>query len=235
MSLFRQDLALALAKTEDKIASIRSNIEALRAKRSERLLDAKDPAEVTKIDLAIEVEERNVTILADRVIALREEIRRNAFEDREDKRKAAIKKLTVHLAKRADIAAKLEAAITQVGELYTALNAPDYAADVWPFPSPPFADFDKMPVDKEIGWALNSLVLGHGMPMPNSVGLGVMGIRPGGIAATKVGCDRAHRPDYLPSVDVTGRPLSTSVGSLAIFASLHQADDSLATQKLLRK
>jgi hypothetical protein len=184
MSLFKQDPALALAKTEDKIASIRANIEAFRAKRAEKLLEAEDPSEVVRLDKSIEAEEANLVILNDRVRALKEEIRRHAFEDREDKRRAAIKKLSAHLAKRADLATQLEAAITEVGELYSELNAPDYAADAWPFPSPPFADFDKSPVDKEIGWALHSLVQGHGLPMPNSIGLGVFNVRPAGIAAT---------------------------------------------------
>jgi small-conductance mechanosensitive channel len=163
MSIFKQDPALALAKTEDKIASIRANIEALRAKRAEKLLEAEDPSEVVRLDKSIEAEQANLVILNDRVVALKEEIRRQAFEDREDKRKAAIKKLSAHLAKRADIAAKLEATITEAGELYSQLTAPDYAADAWPFsaPSHAFADFDRAPVDKEIGWALHSLVQGH--------------------------------------------------------------------------
>jgi hypothetical protein len=46
------------------------------------------------------------------------------------------------------------AAITEVGELYSQLNAPDDAADAWPFPGLAFADFNKGLVDKEIGWAL---------------------------------------------------------------------------------
>jgi hypothetical protein len=73
-----------------------------------------------------------------------------------------------------------------VGELYSQLTAPDYAVDGWPFSSPghAFADFDKAPVDKEIGWALHSLVQGHGLPMPNSIGLGVFNVRPAGIAET---------------------------------------------------
>jgi hypothetical protein len=186
MSLFKQDPALALAKTEDKIASIRANIEALQAKRAEKLLEAEDPSEVVRIDAAISAEEKNIEILNDRTVALREEIRRYAFEDREDKRKAAIKKLSTHLAKREAIAAKLEAAITEVGEFYSQLTAPDYAADAWTFSSPghAFADFDRAPVEKEIGWALHSLVQGHSLPMPNSIGLGVFNVRPAGIAET---------------------------------------------------
>jgi hypothetical protein len=136
MSLFKQDPALALAKTEDKIASIRANIEALQAKRAEKLLEAEDPSEVVRIDAANSAEEKNIEILNDRTVALREEIRRYAFEDREDKRKAVIKKLSTHLAKREAIAAKLEAAITEVGEFYSQLTAPDYAADAWTFSSP---------------------------------------------------------------------------------------------------
>jgi hypothetical protein len=106
MSLFKQGPALALAKTEDKIASIRANIEALRAKRAEKLLEAEDPSEVVRLDKSIEAEQANLAILNDRVVALKEEIRRNHYENREDKRKAAIKKLSAHLAKRADLAAK---------------------------------------------------------------------------------------------------------------------------------
>jgi hypothetical protein len=186
MSLFKQDPALALSKTEDKIASIRANIEALRARRAERLLEAEDPAEVVKIDKAIEAEEANLTILGDRVRALNEEIRRHAFEDREDKRRAAIKKLSTALGKREAISSKLEAALTEVGELYSQLTTPDYAVDVWPFSAPghAFADFDRAPVDREVGWSLHSLVQGHGMPMPNSIGLGVFNVRPAGIAET---------------------------------------------------
>jgi hypothetical protein len=186
MSLFKQDPALALAKTGDKIASVRTNVEALQAKRAERLLEAEDPTEVVKIDKAIEAEKANLTILGDHVRALNEEIRRHAFEDREDRRRAAIKKLSTALGKREAIATKLEAAITEVGELYSQLTAPDYAVDAWPFSSPghAFADFDRAPVDKETGWALHSLVQGHGLPMPNSIGLGVFGVRPAGIAET---------------------------------------------------
>jgi hypothetical protein len=185
MSLFKQDPSLALAKTEDKIVSIQNNIEALKVRRAERLLESEEPSEVVRIDKAIEAEQANLVILNDRTVALREEIRRHAFEDREDKRRAAIKKLSAQLAKRADIAAKLEAAITQVGEFYSQLVAPDYAVDGWPFPAPhAFADFDRAPVDKEIGWALHSLVSGRNLPMPNSIGLGVFGVRPAGVAAT---------------------------------------------------
>jgi hypothetical protein len=185
MSLFKQDPALALAKTEDKIASINANIEALQAKRAEKLLEAEDPSVVVRIDAAISAEQANIVILNDRILALKEEIRRHAFEDREDKRKAAIKKLSTALGKREAIAAKLEAAITEVGELYSQLVTPDYAVDGWPFPAPhAFADFDRAPVDKEIGWALHSLVQGHGVPMPNSIGLGVFNVRPAGIAET---------------------------------------------------
>jgi hypothetical protein len=186
VSLFKQDPRLALAKTEDKIGSVQANIEALRGRRAEKLLEAEDPSEVVRLDKSIEAEQANLVILNDRVVALKEEIRRHAFEDREDKRRAAIKKLSAHLAKRETIAAKLEAAITEVGDLYDQLNAPDYAADVWPFSAPGygFADFDRSGVTKELGWALHSLVQGHGLPMPNSLGLGVFGIKAEGIAAT---------------------------------------------------
>jgi hypothetical protein len=80
MSLFKQDPALALAKTEDKIASIRANIEAFRAKRAEKLLEAEDPSEVVRLDKSIEAEEANLVILNDRVRALKEEIRRSRIE-----------------------------------------------------------------------------------------------------------------------------------------------------------
>jgi hypothetical protein len=50
MSLFKQDPAVALAKTEDKIGSIESNIEALRAKRAEKLLEVEDPGEIVRLD-----------------------------------------------------------------------------------------------------------------------------------------------------------------------------------------
>jgi hypothetical protein len=143
MSLFKQDPALALEKTEAKIVSVRNNIVTLRAQRASKLLEAEDPGEVVRIDRAIEAEEANLVILNDRTVALREEIRRHAFEDREDKRKAAIKKLSTALAKREAIAATLEATITEVGELYDRLLAPDYAADAWPFPAPhAFADLN---------------------------------------------------------------------------------------------
>ena len=171
-------------KARSKLANVDENLASLRAKRAEVLLSAEDAGAVVAIDQAIEIEQRNAEIYKDRIRALNEEIRRHEYENREDKRKAAIKKLSTHLAKREDIAAKLEAAITEAGELYDQLLAPDYAADAWPFPSPPFADFDRAPVAKEIGWAMHSLVQGHGLPMPNSIGLGVFNVRPAGIAET---------------------------------------------------
>jgi hypothetical protein len=182
--IFKSDPTAALDKARKKLSSVDENLASLRAKRAEVLLSAEDAGAVAAIDQAIEAEQRNAEIYKDRIKALQEEIRRHAFEDREDRRRAAIKKLSAHVAKRADIAAKLEAAITEVGDLYDQLVAPDCAADVWPFPSPPFADFDRAPVSKEIGWAMHGLVSGHGLPMPNSLGLGVFGIKAEGIAAT---------------------------------------------------
>jgi hypothetical protein len=49
MSLFKQDPALALAKTEDKIGAIKANIEALQAERAEKLLEAEDPSEIVRL------------------------------------------------------------------------------------------------------------------------------------------------------------------------------------------
>jgi hypothetical protein len=182
--IFKADPTAALDKARKKLSSVDENLASLRAKRAEVLLTSDDAGAVVAIDQAIEAEQRNAEIYKDRIKALQEELRRHAFEGREDQRKAAIKKLSAHLAKRADVAAKLEAAITEVGDLFDRLVAPDYAADVWPFPSPPFADFDRAPVAKEIGWAMHGLVSGHGLPMPSSVGLGVHGVRAAGIAAT---------------------------------------------------
>jgi hypothetical protein len=186
MSLFEQDPALALAKTEDKIGSIESNIEALRAKRAEKLLEVEDPGEIIRLDKSIEAEQANLIILGDRVRVLNEEIRRHAFEV---ERTGVGRQSRNYRRPSASVKPSLpswEAAITEVGELYSQLTAPDYAVDVWPFSSPghAFADFDRAPVDKEIGWALHSLVQGHGLPMPNSIGLGVFNERPAGIAET---------------------------------------------------
>ena len=82
MSLFKSDPVQALEKTEAKIASVKSNIDALRVQRAQRLLEAEEPgSEVTKIDVAIEAEGRNVVILGDRC---REEMRRREYQERED-------------------------------------------------------------------------------------------------------------------------------------------------------
>jgi hypothetical protein len=180
MSLFKQDPALALSKTEEKIGAIRANIEALQAKRAEKLLEAEDPAEVVKVNKAIEAEEANLTILGDRVRALNEEIRRHAFEDREAKRMAAIKKLSASLAKRESLAVELEAAVTKAG-----VCSPDHADEAWPFSAPgfAFADFDRRPVDKELSWQLHGLVKEHGLPEPSSGGLGIFGVKAEGLAA----------------------------------------------------
>jgi hypothetical protein len=71
MSLFKGDPSAALAKTQDRIASVESNLADMALKRRERLLTAEDPVEVAALDKAIEAETANLAILHDRIKALR--------------------------------------------------------------------------------------------------------------------------------------------------------------------
>jgi hypothetical protein len=52
MSIFKQDPAAALAKTQDGLADVESNIVSLRAKRGEALLTAEDANAVVTIEKA---------------------------------------------------------------------------------------------------------------------------------------------------------------------------------------
>jgi hypothetical protein len=183
MSLFKGDPAAALAKTQDRIASIERNIAELRATRQAKLVVAEDAAEVLQTDKAIEAEEVNLQIYRDKVRALKEEVRRGTYAQREKDRRTSIEKIKGALKTREKVAAELQATIERVGELYTRLIAPDEVEINWPFPRPgnKFAELDFRGVRREISWSLHGLVHQFRLPEPSSAGLGVVGITAQGI------------------------------------------------------
>lgn len=81
----------------------------------ERLLTTDEPSEIVTLDKAIEAETANLQILGDRVRALKEEVRKATFSDREQQRKKAIEKIAAKLKKRETLAAELQATIERVG------------------------------------------------------------------------------------------------------------------------
>ena len=178
MSIFKSDPSAALDKTRAKLASVDDNIASLRAKRAETLLEAEDAGAVTTIDRAIEAEEANARIYADRITALQEECRKAEYASCEAKRKQAIEKIKAKLKRREQIAADLQATIERVGTLYSELVSRDEPEVLWPFPRPGggFAVLDLVSVRREVAWLLHGLVNQFRLPEPSSAGLGVTGI-----------------------------------------------------------
>lgn len=184
MSIFSANPQAALDKTLNKIAAIEQNISELRVARQAKLVVAEDAAEVMQTDRAIQAEEVNLQIYRDKVRALKEEVRKGEYAQREKDRRAAIEKIKAKLKRREETAADLQAAIERVGELFSDLVGRDEAEQHWPFPRPGhgFAVLDLRGVNKEISWALHGLVHGRHLPEPSSAGLGVTGISALGVA-----------------------------------------------------
>lgn len=104
-------------------------------------------------------------------------------------RETAIKTIQAKLARREQIASKLEAAIKDVGNLYFELTG--FASPLltdWPFsaPRPGFGRIDLGGINREVSFALYSMsrpIEGKPrMPAGSALDLGVAGIKPEGIA-----------------------------------------------------
>jgi hypothetical protein len=76
----------------------------------------------------------------------------------------------------------LQDAIERVGMLYSELMSHDEIETLWPFPiQHGFATIDRRSIDRECGWQLYGMTKEHRVPEPNSIGLGVLGVRSVGI------------------------------------------------------
>jgi hypothetical protein len=180
--IFKSDPQQALDRARSKLSDIESNISALLATRSAKLVVSDGPEDVLKIDAAIAAERANAEIYRDKIKALQEECRKQTYANREQQRGKAIVTIKQKLKRREQIASDLQNAIERVGELYTQLTTRDEAEQHWPFPlrGGGFA-LDLHSVRREIAWALHGLVSEHRLPEPSSAGLGVTGITAQGI------------------------------------------------------
>jgi hypothetical protein len=183
---FMPDAPAALEKAKRKLADVEANIVSLKEKRRELLAtaDADNIAEIQTVNRGIEAEESARAIYADKIKALAEEVRRGEYQNREKRRKEAISKIRERLLKREKIAADIELALVRAGHQFVQLITPDELDREWPFPRPGhgWALIDRRGIDKELGWAMHGLCREHRFPEPNSIGLGVVGVRAVGVA-----------------------------------------------------
>lgn len=172
-----------------------SNITALQATRSAKLVDAEGPEEVLAIDRAITAERANAEIYKDKITALQEECRKITYAEREEERWKSIAKIKERLKKRESLAVQLQLALETVGKLYVELTGRDEVELEWPVPKPGFgfAALDRRGVDRELGWALYGLVQQHRLPEASSSGLGVLGVVAQGIDGA-VRANNENRP-----------------------------------------
>src|SRR6516164_4522938 len=98
--IFKSNSQAALDKAAAKISAIEQNISELRTARQAKLVTAEDAAEVLQTDRAIQAEEVNLQIYRDKVRALKEEVRKQQYQEREDQRAKAIAKIKERLDKR---------------------------------------------------------------------------------------------------------------------------------------
>ena len=187
-SPFKRDATAALARALKAKEADEAKVAELLEERQRIILSSDNLDEVRAINLRLEDLRRTLAAHSDRVAGRRTECRKQAKEEREQKAAAAIEVIAEKLAVRERKAAKLEAAIKAMGELYFDLISSATVETDWPFtaPRPNFGRIDSDGIYREVGWALFSAgrpIRGETtLPSPNNIGLGVTGIRPRGIA-----------------------------------------------------
>jgi hypothetical protein len=96
LAIFKGDPAAALDKARQKLADVESNIAALQATRSAKLVVAEDATDILAIDRSIAAERANLEIYKDKIRALAEECRKGVYAQREkDRRVTGIRALGV--------------------------------------------------------------------------------------------------------------------------------------------
>ena len=186
---FRRDTAALRRQVLEETSQAAATLAKLRAERQAVLIEADSLDAVKRIDDEIAALEKTVAIHQDRLRALAGQLKDERNEQREQDREAAIRTIQTKLAKREQIASKLEVAIKEVGDLYFELTG--FASPLltdWPFPAPRpgFGRIDLGGVNREVSFALYSMsrpIEGKPrMPAGSALDLGVAGIKPEGIA-----------------------------------------------------
>jgi hypothetical protein len=131
-------MADASTKTRTDRAAAERRMAALEAKRARQLVATDDIAAIDQIDMAIEAEKRAITILDQRLVALARGERKQARQDREADRTAALKVIVPLLDKRVALATELDQALKNVVALYDQINDTKQLRNVWPFATPEY-------------------------------------------------------------------------------------------------
>jgi hypothetical protein len=182
-----------LSKTRTARAAAEARIAALVATREAELAGGGDVAKIDSTDQAIAAERRTVTILDQRLVALARGERKQARQDREADRTAALKAIVPLLDKRVALATELDHALKNVVALYDQINDTKQLRNAWPFSTPehfPWQVYD-------LGVEILRAVRDHGgynlLPGPVR-----KAIAQGGSGFTQAPPDGPRAPDDLP-------------------------------------
>lgn len=140
----------ALDKTIRKLADVEANIASLQAKRAELLAapDADNVSEIEQVGRSIEAERAAAEIYRDKIKALKNEVRREKYHEREKQRAAAIERISKKFAKREQIAEELEKAIERASQLYFEMTELLDLQSDWQFAPPSQPDLFRLDLKK---------------------------------------------------------------------------------------
>jgi hypothetical protein len=178
---FRRDTSAERRKTLEAAATAAATLAQLRNTRQAALLDS-DLEAIEKHDNAIATVERRIQTLQEKLKLLTAEQKRERQAQQEEDREASIRTISAKLAKREQIAAKLEAAIKDAGDAYFELTSyPSPLISDWHFPLPRgYRQIDIGGINREVSLALYSAarpIEGKPrMPSASSLDTGVAGI-----------------------------------------------------------
>lgn len=204
----RRAPAAALQRVQTDKTAAETRLADLRTQRGEALLD--DDQDIAAIDRDIAATERSITVLVDRIEALRAEQRRQHIQSLERERAAAIAGLQVKLAAREKLAQEVEQALGVFAEKWNALlDSRASILDGWPAIFSGLRQGElQSNLHQEMAWLLYSsgrpsALRRCSIPAPNNHNLGVVGIEPQGVAGAIVGEHEAliQRLKKMPLLD----------------------------------
>jgi hypothetical protein len=186
---FKRDTAASLQRVIAERGAAEARIADLQSKRAAALLESDDLEQVQILDAQIATSRQTLAILADKIVALEAQLRREEIEAIAKQRAAAIEVLERKFADRLKLAEAVEVAVKTLGDAWEALlNSRSDIVEGWPadFERPAEGDL-RSRIDREMAWALfgagkPAALRPCSIPAPSNIGLGIAGISAKGIA-----------------------------------------------------
>jgi hypothetical protein len=206
----RHNPADALKATEAALAETEAKILELGQARTAKLLETDGVDEVSAIDQQLEAQQRAAGIHRDRVIVLKAEVRRQAFERAEQERVARVAVTGKSLAERDAIGAKLETAIRDYGQSYFELIDKNLEISrLWGMSNNALrvGALGESIISREVSHALFAAGRPQNgkcrLPAPGTVGLGVIGMDASGTLSERIAGASAALLEMIKAVPVT--------------------------------